>query len=170
MEIAKLRKELDNIVGKRIDHFCKSSLADDHAKNQCAHFVSHMLDYDLSKPASCKYRTLADKKAEDVTGATMRVDVIFNHISKLKRHQISDYQCYPAGLIFATQQKNIKANGEMGTMPRKHIGILVDFSVYHYGNLDDKVKKHDLNYFMQLYSKKYGGAGPVVFYRGDFIK
>lgn len=107
-----------------------------------------MLGYDLSKAAFCKYRTLADKKADTVTGATMRVDVIFNQISKRNRHATSKYQCYPAGLIFVTQKINLNMNGDMGSMPRKHIGILAGFSVYHYGNTDNKVKKHDLNYFM----------------------
>jgi len=111
--LKKLKKKLDDAVGKRIDEFCSSTLANDHDENQCAHFVSHMLDYDLPSSASCKNRRWDDKQNDAVMGASIRVDEIYNSILKTRKMAISGNACYRHGLIFVTQKRNMRINGKM---------------------------------------------------------
>ena len=47
-------------LGKTIDTICQRSLGLDLSKCHCAHFVSHMMEYD-SFPTTCKNLSTADK-------------------------------------------------------------------------------------------------------------
>ncbi len=166
----KLQKKLDDAVGKRIDAFCQSTLASKTGENHCAHFVSHMLDYDLPGTASCKTMTLADKNNSAVIGASIRVNEIYNLIPKTRKKPVTDNACYAPGLIFVTQKRNIKINGKMGDKSQKHIGILLGRWVYHYGNTANKVKKERLSSFIRTYTRNsYRTHPPVLFFRGDFL-
>jgi len=156
----KLLKKLEDAVGKRIDEFCSSTLASEHGENHCAHFVSHMLGYDLAAPAaSCKTWTLADKRNNAVEGASIRVNEIYNHIPKARKMPISDNACYGPGLVFVTQKRNMGKNGKMGSIKAKHIGVLMGQWVYHYGNIGDKVKKERLNSFIRGFTRNI----PIAF-------
>ncbi len=168
----KLQKKLDDAVGKRIDEFCQSALANNHKANHCAHFVSHMLDYDLPNTASCKTMNLADKKNNAVVGASIRVNEIYNLILKTRKSPISasNSACYAPGLVFVTQKRNIKINGKMGSGV-KHIGIFLNQWVYHYGNRGDKIKKERLGSFIRTFTRSspYRNHPPVLFFHGDFL-
>lgn len=165
-----LKDKLNDAVGKRIDDFCQATLANQHADNHCAHFVSHMLDYNISGTASCKTYTWDDKHNDQIVGASIRVDEIYNHIKPTNKGPISGGACYKPGLIFVTQGNNIRANGVMGDRSRKHIGIMIGQWIYHYGNTADKVKKQNLGSFISTFTQIYQGSGGVVFFRGDFIQ
>lgn len=47
-----LVQRIDSTVGSRIDKICHSSLGSDFNQNQCAHYVSHLMGYDLSNVGS----------------------------------------------------------------------------------------------------------------------
>lgn len=168
--LTNLQNRLDSFVGKRIDQVCQSSLGRDFSQNQCAHFVSHMLGYDLSQNASCKYLTFADSRDDNIDGATIRVDTVFNETRSRDRHLLSDMACHTPGLIFVTQSRNITADGRMGNMPAKHIGILFWPWVYHYSNTHNRVSKEHVKHFRTTFSRVYGGSGAVVFYRTEFLE
>lgn len=168
-EMDALVQRIDSTVGSRIDKICHSSLGSDFNQNQCAHYVSHLMGYDLSKNASCKYLSYADSQDDAVEGATIRVDVIFNKINVRSREKITRDSCYAPGLIFVTQARNIKPDESMGNMPAKHIGVLIWPWVYHYSNTANKVKKEHISQFMNTFEQVYGGNGAVVFYRGAFL-
>lgn len=168
--LKKLKQKLEGTVGKRIDKFCQTVLASKHADNHCAHFVSHMLDYNITGTASCKTHTWDDKHNDKIIGASIRVNEIYNHINTLNKHPISDKACYKPGLVFVTQEKNMRIDGDMGSGKFKHIGILIGSWVYHYGNTADKVKKQDLTSFIRTFEQIYKGNGTVMFFRAEFIK
>ncbi len=167
----KLKKKLDDAVGKRMDDFCSSTLANDHSENQCAHFVSHMLGYDLPKSASCKTWTWDDKHNNAVVGASIRVNEIYNSVPKIRKMSISAKACYFSGLVFVTTRGNMGVNGRMGSKA-KHIGILLGQWVYHYGNSTDKVKKERLETFIKVFTRTvpYRSNPPVVFFRSEFLE
>lgn len=168
-EMDALVKKLDSTVNLRIDQICQSSLGNDFNQNQCAHYVSHVMGYDISKNASCKYLTYADSQNDAVEGATIRVDAIFNKLSARKRSEVSRNSCYSPGLIFVTQKRNIKPDSSMGNMPAKHIGVLIWPWVYHYSNTSNKVRKENIAHFVNTFERAYGGNGPVGFYYGEFL-
>lgn len=169
-DLAELQAKLDSFVNKRIDAVCQSSLGNDFNQNQCAHFVSHMLGYDISRNASCKFLTFDDSRDDAVEGATIRVDTIFNEIHSSLRHPLSNTACHTPGLVFVTQSRNIRQDGRMGSTPAKHIGILLWPWVYHYSNTRNQVAKEHVDHFKNTFSRVYGGSGPVVFYRTEFLE
>jgi len=129
-----------------------------------------MLGYDLPGSASCKTTNFSDKHNDKVVGASIRVNEIYNQIPKTRKAPISDKACYGPGLIFVTQKRNIKINGNMGDKNKKHIGIFLDQWVYHYGNTADKVKKERLGSFIRTFTQgSYRTHPPVLFFRGDFL-
>lgn len=168
-QLATIKADLEVSVGKRIDKICASTLGSSFNQNQCAHYVSHMMGYEFSQSASCKYLTFDDSQNDEVEGATVRVDVIFNKLVPAHRQELVNNTCYRPGLIFVTQKKNIKSGGAMGSMPAKHIGVLIWPWVYHYSNTQNKVKKEDITSFINTFKSAYSGNGPVVFYRGEFV-
>lgn len=145
-------------------------VASDPGTNHCAHFVSHMLDYDFPSAASCKTYTLPDKRNNKVTGGAIRVNEIYNRIIKARKMPVSDNACFALGLIFVTQKRNMGVNGRMGDKRYKHIGILLGQWVYHYGNTYNKVKKERLSSFIRTFTRNYRSHPPVVFFRGEFLK
>lgn len=168
-EMDDLTQKLDRTVNSRIDNICQSALGKDFNQNQCAHYVSHVMGYDLSKNASCKYLTYADSQNDAVEGATIRVDAIFNELKARTRSALSRRSCPSPGLIFVTQERNIKPDKSMGNMPAKHIGVLIWPWVYHYSNTSNKVKKENISHFMNTFERAYSGNGPVGFYYGEFL-
>ncbi|WP_341936849.1 hypothetical protein [Marinimicrobium sp. C2-29] len=168
-ELTQVKTDLETSVGQRIDEICSSTLGSNFDQNQCAHYVSHMLGYDFSQSASCKYLTFDDSRNDDVKGATIRVDVIFNKLVSAHRQKLVKNMCYRPGLVFVTQERNIQSTGDMGNTPAKHIGIMIWPWVYHYSNTQNKVKKEDATSFINTFTSAYAGNGPVVFYRGEFI-
>ena len=67
---------LTEYLGKKIDQICPFSLGKDNSANHCAHFVSHVMEYD-GFAVTCKNKTSADKQMVG-KGAAIRVDNIFN--------------------------------------------------------------------------------------------
>lgn len=169
MGYVELQCRLDNYVGKDISSVCASSLGRDLNQNQCAHFVSHMLGYDISKAASCKFLTFADSKNDVVSSATIRVDVVFNEVGSKDRQSLSDASCHAPGLVFVTQARNVRSDGNMGNMPAKHIGIIVWPWVYHYSNTRNQVVRENIDIFKRTFTHVYGGENAVVFFRTDFL-
>jgi hypothetical protein len=131
---------LDAFVGKPITDICPlgfGSAGDAH--NHCAHFVGHVLKLNGQAVSglTCAGMTSSGRAHRDA-GATLRVNEIYNVCRKLDAPQ-------PLGcLIYWTVPANISAEGVMGTMPRKHVGICFGDYAYNYGNTNDAVRKDRL--------------------------
>lgn len=157
-------------LGMNISRICPFSIAKNHAENHCAHYVSHIMGYELAGP-TCKNATWADKQ-NPAKGATIRVNDLFAAVpvtGPLANKPAALTEC----LIFVTLSSNMRAFGPklvMGTHPRKHVGILSQGMVYNYSNTHNIVVADVLALFKTKFSNAYKTAGTTVeFYYGKFI-
>lgn len=161
---------LSESLDKSISDICSFSIAKDSKQNHCAHYVSHMMSYEL-KGATCKNFTWDDKQKED-SGATLRVDDIFASSPETGLYNKKP-SCLTECLVFVTLASNVKKVGnrlQMGNQPKKHIGILKDGIVWHYSNSKNKVLSDSIATFKNTFSSAYSTAGTTVeFYYGKFL-
>lgn len=160
---------LNGFLGKTMSQICPFSIGKNKAQNHCAHFVSHVMQYDVAE--TCKNFTLADKQAPGV-GATLRVDRIFNASTSVGAWN-SRPPTFRTGLIFVTISGNVRRSGPrymLGDNPKKHIGIFVNGVVWHYGNSQDKVFADPEILFINKFTHAYRTAGQSVeFFYGAFL-
>ncbi len=141
---------LDTFVGLSIEQICPlkfGTVGDDH--NHCAHFVGHVLKLNSSvaNGLTCAGMVYAGKK-NPTAGALVRVNDIFNFCADID-------EANPLGcLVYYTLPGNIKADGTMGSMRKKHVGICIEGYVYNYGNTNDKVRRDRVGDLARLYGKK----------------
>jgi len=162
---------LTGYLGKKIDQICPFSLGKKSSENHCAHFVSHVMEYD-GFAVTCKNQTAADKQMAD-KGAAIRVDDIFNVVP-----EVGPWTERPPGLtsclIFATISGNMSRSGHRPKMKdgkKKHIGIFFDGAVWHYSNTRDGVVKDQEKLFITKFKHAYITAGQTVeFFYGRFLK
>lgn len=166
----KLPADLSASLNKNIDEICTFSISKNANQNHCAHYVSHMLGYELGGP-TCKNFTWEDRQKPD-RGATLRVDDLFNQSSETglladKPATLTD--C----LVFVTLTSNVRKQGArliMGDNSRKHVGILTQGSVWNYSNGRDKVTSDQLDAFKMKFTQSYKKAGDTVeFYFGRLL-
>jgi len=157
-------------LGHHISYLCKASLGTEDKKNHCAHFVSHVMEYELSG-TTCKNLTLEDKKTVE-KGATIRVNDIFN---KTLSNSLWDSRpgCISSCLMFVTISSNVIKNGArliMKNHRKKHIGIVHQGKVWNYSNSKNKVVADTVEEFIRKYKHAYITAGSTVnFYYGRFL-
>lgn len=162
---------LPEYLNKHISHLCSATIAKDDLQNHCAHFVSHVMQYDIKGTATCKTFTLEDKN-NIKNGATIRVNEIFNKLSKSGAWQSKpDY--LRSCLIFVTISSNVEKRGNrlnMGDRKKKHIGILHQDKVWNYSNTQDKIIADSTAIFINKFKHYYITAGNTVnFYYGEFL-
>ena len=162
-ETTKLQKTL----GKNIDELCPFSIGKLSNQNHCAHYVSHMMDFEFSG-TTCKNFTWADKQKPE-KGATIRVNDVFKNCKTnglLSSKSASITEC----LIFVTIASNMSTMGSkltMGNNPRKHIGILKDGKIWNYSNTGNKVVSDLTSTFISKFTRAYKTSGTTVeFYYG----
>lgn len=163
--------DIGRSLHKKIGDLCPLSIAKNNAQNHCAHYVSHIMGYELAGP-TCKNFTWADRQTP-VRGATLRVDDLFAQapeVGLLSAKPAALTEC----LIFVTLAANVTANAAgtlvMGNNPKKHVGILTGGKVYNYSNTGQKVVADLLAAFQSKFTTTYATAGTTVeFYYGKFI-
>lgn len=146
------------------------SLGKKLTENHCAHFVSHVMEYD-GFAETCKNYTLADKQAAG-RGAAIRVNDIFNITPDFGRW--ADKPLYLTScLIFATNSGNMEwgdCRRIMKNGKKKHIGIFIDGGVWHYSK-KNQVEKDPEILFIDKFTRAYMTAGQTVdFFYGRFLK
>lgn len=168
--MTKIPTELPRSLGKKISDLCPFSIAKKTSENHCAHYVSHMMGYELSGP-TCKNATWADKQMS-AKGATIRVNDLFGACKTtdlLANKAASLTEC----LIFVTISSNVTTVGsqlKMSTHPKKHVGILYQGKVWNYSNSQNKVVADELTAFQSKFTHAYKTPGSTVeFYYGEFI-
>ena len=158
-------------LGKTIDKFCQRSLGLKLNLNHCAHFVSHMMEYD-ALPTTCRNLSDADKALPE-KGAGIRVNEIFN-----RSPGVGYWADRPLGLtsclMFATITSNMRECGSILAMDdkaQKHVGIYHAGVVWHYGESKYGVVKMVDKVFITTYRHLYLTAGDTVkFFYGRFLK
>lgn len=141
---------LDTFLGLSIEQICPlkfGTVGDEH--NHCAHFVGHVLKLNSSvaNGLTCAGMVYAGKE-KPVAGALIRVNDIFNFCAVIDEPN-------PLGcLVYYTLGDNIGADGKMGSMRKKHVGICIQGYVYHYGNTNDKVRRDGVGGLAKLYGRK----------------
>ena len=161
---------LTDYLGKKIDQICPFSIGKNSSENHCAHFVSHVMEYEFAE--TCKNYTLADKQAAG-KGAAIRVNNIFNVAPG-----VGPWTDRPLGLtsclIFVTISGNMTKGAkqpEMKNGTKKHIGIFIDGVVWHYNNSRAGVAKDQEKIFITKFEHNYITAGNTVeFFYGRFLK
>lgn len=168
--MSKVPENLSESLDKSINSICPFSIGENSSQNHCAHYVSHMMNYQLGG-VTCKNFTWDDKQKEG-EGATLRVDDVFKNSSQtgvLSEKPATITEC----LIFVTLASNISTVGGklvMGNHPRKHIGILTEGNVWNYSNTNNKVVCDSLSAFKAKFSNAYKTNGTTVeFYYGRFL-
>lgn len=156
-------------LGKTIDKFCQRGIVADKTANHCAHFVSHVMEYE-DFTTTCKNQSKADQALPE-KGAAIRVNEIFNvaGTGSWSERPLHLTSC----LIFVTNSGNMEKNGEMKNGASKHIGIYINGVVWHYSNTSAGVIKQSSVLFINqcTHSRIYIKAGQTVaFFYGRFLK
>ncbi len=135
---------LDSFLEKNISEICACDYEND-SDNHCAHFVSHVMDFSFG--FTCKGMTGKGEK-----GASIRVHELFAMCQEVGEWQFNTCP-KPAGLAFVTNRSNVDLDTKhMENVPRKHVGIFLGNTVWHYSNTDDKVVKESIDQFRHHYS------------------
>ena len=137
-------KDLDALLGSEITKICPIGYTDRN-DNHCAHFVSHVLSYQFG--FTC--RGMVNGTG---TAATIRVHDLFPRC-----RSVGAWDSRPATLtrclVFITKASNIDlAAKTMVNVPRKHVGIFVDNTIWHYSNTRDQVVKQTPAEFSHHYA------------------
>jgi hypothetical protein len=134
---------LNDLLGKEISTICSVGYTD-RDDNHCAHFVSHVLGYQIG--FTC--RGMVDGPG---TPATIRVHELFAQCPTVGPWASRPVTLNPC-LVFITQGSNVDvAARTMTNVPKKHVGIFVDGHIYHYSNTHDRVVKQTPDEFSHHY-------------------
>jgi hypothetical protein len=137
------QQQLSGYLGKSIKDICQNGYTD-AADNHCAHFVAHVLGYEFG--VTCKMMGTGKGPA-----ANLRVQELFPRC-KL----VGVWSLRPASLssclAFITRASNVNLSTKVMTnVPRKHVGIYLGGSVWHYSNRQQKVVKETPSQFALHY-------------------
>jgi hypothetical protein len=145
-------QQLSGFLGKSIAQICPNGFTSE-AHSHSAHFVGHALGYAFG--ATChligsRNGPAATRRVQEIFSACQRVGVWSLRPSTLGT-------C----LVFITRASNVNLPGKvMANAPRKHVGIFVDGSVWHYSSSQRKVVKETLARF----SLHYPAPDNAMFY------
>jgi hypothetical protein len=138
------QQQLDAYLGKTITQICPNGYAS-HADNHCAHFVAHVLGYRFG--VTCQMMSRGTQP-----GVSIRVQEIFPRCPTVGVWSLRPASL-PTCLVFITRAGDVNLTAKvMSNVPRKHIGIFVGGSVWHYSNSQRKVVKQMPAQFAQHYA------------------
>lgn len=143
------KSDLQKLEGKNISAICGNGYHN-QKDNHCAHFVSHVIG--LGFGYTCKVHT-----GRGTVGANLRVQEIFSKCVQVGKwtNRGSVDPC----LVFVLSAAEVDiANKKMTNVPRKHIGIYVAGTIWHYSNSMDKVVTQTPDEFAKHYPKLPGAA------------
>jgi len=146
--------QMNDLLGKNISEICRCELHG-ASLNHCAHFVSHVMKYQFGY--TCYNQTSKGSRADR---ANIRVQEVFPQCRSVGRWA-NKPATLTTGLVFITHENNVDiAKKTMVNVPRKHIGIFIEGTIYHYSNSRDAVVSQTPDQF----SHHYPGAGIAMFY------
>ncbi len=117
------------LEGKHIREICGNGYTSDD-DNHCAHFVSHVMGFSFG--ATCRTMTRGSAAA-----ACIRVHELFAMCPAVGEwSSLATTAC----LVFVTDRSNVDLRRKrMSNVPRKHVGIYLSGTVWHYSNAQAKV-------------------------------
>ena len=139
---------LNSFVGKGMSEICPSSYADT-SNNHCAHFVGHALD--ITVGLTCHGMTTKKKRKGE--RASLRVHEIFAAcatVAEFDSKTMSNYK----GLMFVSGTSNFRTKHgktELRNVPKKHIGVLLNGTIWHYSNSRNRVITQTPEQFIKHY-------------------
>jgi hypothetical protein len=144
---------LDKYLGKSIATMCPlefGAVGDVH--NHCAHFVGHALTLTGKENVgkTCAVMTWAGKTSPE-KGVCILVNELFNRQTQLAEPDENGCLVY---ITMATNVSTVKGVTTMGTASKKHVGIYLAGTVWHYGNTKDQVRCQSLEEFKNHYAGK----------------
>ncbi len=150
---------LNTYVGKEITAICPHGFHD-KTMNHCAHFVSHVMS--LAVGVTCK--SLSNKAVATIPGGCVKVHELFAKCAKVGL--FADAPDEPV-LVFVLGQNLVKLpTKSMTNVPKKHVGIHLDGTIWHYSNGKDKVVTASPDEFKKHYSgqvnEMYFGTFPAI--------
>jgi hypothetical protein len=144
--------ELNTLLGKNISQICSNGYVNPH-DNHCAHFVCHTLGYGFGY--TCQAAT-----AGKAPGANLRVHELFARCPGVGRWADKPAQLTTC-LVFVTAANHVNVPLKtMANVPKKHVGIFINGTIWHYSNAHHKVVTEQPAQF----SHHYPGPGIELFY------
>jgi hypothetical protein len=141
---------LDALKGKHIREICGNGYVDDN-DNHCAHFVSHVMGFTFG--ATCRMMS-----SGTAAGACIRVHELFAMCPEVGAW---DTRTATSCLAFVTDRSNVDLRRRrMSNVPRKHVGIYLSGTIWHYSNAQTKV----VTQVPDEFAHHYPGAGIALFW------
>lgn len=140
---------LNSFLGKSMAEICPSGYADT-SNNHCAHFVGHALD--ITAGLTCHGMTSGKKRKGEA--ASLRVQEIFAVCPSLAEYD-NKTMAGKRGLMFVSAPSSFVTTGTKTTIrnvPKKHIGIFLNGTIWHYSNSRNKVVTQTPAQFIKHYS------------------
>ena len=128
---------LDSYLGKGISEICAHGYTADDL-NHCAHFVCHVMNV-ATGSTTCRAQSQAG--VADRIGVCIRVHELFASCPQLGLYDDATQDQLTNGVFVFVTAKNVvdlKAK-RMTNIPKKHVGIGLDGTIWHYSNTQDKV-------------------------------
>jgi len=141
---------LNSFVGKSMSEICPSGYADT-SNNHCAHFVGHALD--ITVGLTCHGMTSGKKRKGEA--ASLRVHEIFAACPSVAEY--ADTMVGKRGLMFVSGPSNFETKHGKTTLrnvPKKHIGVFLSGTIWHYSNSRNKVVTQTPAQFIKHYSSQ----------------
>lgn len=148
--------QLHEFLGKNIRAICNNGYAAPY-ENHCAHFVSHAMAFRFGY--TCKAAT-----SGKFPGANLRVHELFSRCPSVGKWTDRPAALMSGCLVFVTAASHVNlATKTMANVPKKHVGIFRNGTIWHYSNSHDKVVTEQPGQF----AHHYPGPGIELFY-GQF--
>lgn len=150
---------LDDYKGKTITEICPFKYDRD---NQCAHFVSHVLE--LSVATTCKNISWDNRQNKAIaTGASLRANQVYNNSCQDRGLWTSRKDTVTSCLIFITDASNVKDN-IMSDFHEKHVGIYLSGTIWQYSNSHKEVQTADVDSWFKRIDAIYKGDNITLYF------
>ena len=146
---------LDGYLGKNISEICPHgyTAAD---LNHCAHFVCHVMNV-ATGTTTC--RGMGTKKPAGKIGVCIRVHELFAGCPELGLYDSAGETHLAKGVfVFVTAQTAVNLKTKtMTNVPKKHVGIDIGGTIWHYSNTKDEVVTATPEEFRRHYRGQVNG-------------
>lgn len=149
------RLMLDSYLGKNISEICPHGF-DDADLNHCAHFVCHVMNVSAGSVTCSK---MSSKRVADRIGACIRVHELFAACPVVGEYDAATAEQLAGGVfVFVTAASAVHLKTKsMTNIPKKHVGIALDGTIWHYSNTGDEVVTAKPEAFRRHYKSQVNG-------------
>ena len=146
------QQQLSGYLGKSIADLCPNGCTDEAASHG-AHFVAHVLGYKFG--LTCQMTGTATG-----AGASLRIQDLFPRCPRIGVWSLRPSSMTTC-LVLITRASNVNLAAKViASVPRQHVGLLVDGFVWHYSGRQRKVVRQTPAQF----SMHYAAPDSAMFY------